>query len=173
VKFADLLLREHDPVTISALYSPRNVRIHLPEDIASIRVADEGVTLWRRGITDAEKALAETGRNIIIKRSNGTIPHQVIQDKVWKNKQAPSYVKDETAKTVKVDYHTSPEGEGLRGRYDGTAAVIYDSPINTFRFDGLDRDPAADAQAVYDFLTHFHSDHANAGGPLRKCPRRA
>jgi hypothetical protein len=152
---------EHNPVTISALNSARHVWINLPEDIDSIQAAGEGITLWRPGITKEQKAQAETGKSIIIERTNSNIPHQAIQDEVWRYKE-PTDKKDDVAKALMVDYHTAPEGKELRGRFGRTAAGVYDFKTNVFRFDDLEHDPAA-AQTACDFLTHFHSDHANAG----------
>jgi hypothetical protein len=82
-----------------------------------------------------------------------------VEEDIWHN---PRCTINEAAKTVTIDFHTSPEGEEPRGRYDGTAAVTYGLKTSAFHFDGLEHDPAAEAQAIHDFLTHFHSDCVNA-----------
>jgi hypothetical protein len=82
----------------------------------------------------------------------------VIQNAAWTNK-VPSYTFNEAANTITVDFHTSPEGQRLTGRYGSTAAVVFDHNTGEFRFDGLQADTAARTKALFDFITHFHNDH--------------
>jgi hypothetical protein len=88
----------------------------------------------------------------------GGASHQAAQNAAWVNK-ASSYVLDEENKTATIDYHTSPEGRRLTGSYGGTAAVVYDHNTGAYRFDGMEARPSTTGKALYDFITHFHSDH--------------
>jgi hypothetical protein len=69
---------------------------------------------------------------------------------------------NETAKTITIDFRTSPEGKELRGRYNGTAAVVFDVKAKTLRFDSLEHDPEDQGRTICDLITHFHSDRINA-----------
>ena len=156
--FEDLYLNER-LVRISGYGSPQYVRIHLDSRIAKVTVAEtEGVVLARENMSDADTALVRANTRLITEMIRDGASHQVAQNAAWLNKE-PSYSFNASANTVTVDFHTSPEGRRLTGRYGGTATVVFDHNIGEFRFDGMRADNAVRAKALYDFITHFHSDH--------------
>jgi hypothetical protein len=150
-------------IRIEALDSAQYVRVYADDkNIEKLTVAEGGVTMYRQGISGKDRELAEANAEILRQMVKSGAPHQVMQEVVWRN-HVPTFTLNKEAKTVTIDYHTSPEGKELRGRYGDDAAVIYNRQTETFRFDGLEHDPGVRVRALYDFITHLHGDHANYG----------
>jgi len=156
--FEDLYLNER-LIRISGYGSPQYVRMHLDNRVARVTVMEtEGVVLAREKMSDTDIALVKANTRLVTEMIRNRVPHQAIQNAVWTNKE-PSYSFNEATNTITVDFNTSPPERHLTGRYGGTAAVIFDHNTGEFRFDGLRADTSARTKALYDFITHFHSDH--------------
>lgn len=156
--FEDLYLKEK-LIRINGYGSAQYIKVNLDNNIARVTVeGTEGIVLARENMNAADTDLIRDNVRLITDMLRNGASHQSAQNASWLNK-APSVVIDENAKTVTIDYHTSPEGKQLTGSYGDTAAVIFDHAAGTYRFDGMQMRPTTQAKALYDFITHFHGDH--------------
>jgi len=156
--FEDLYLIEK-LIHISGYGSAQYVRMNLDSRVARVTVSGiEGIVLAREKMSPADSDLVKANVSLITDMLKNGASHQTAQNAAWLNK-VPSYSFDRSTNTITIDYNTSPEGQRLIGRYGNTAAVIFDHSTGEFRFDGLKADTSTRTKVLYDFITHFHSDH--------------
>jgi len=135
-------------IRAKALKSAEAPKINLDGRIERVTVrGTEDIVVARENMSAADNALVMDNAGLITE-----------QNTAYKNK-TPSNVKDEQAKTVTIDYHTSPEKERMTSSYGGTAAVVFTHNSSTYRFDGMQTTLTNQNKALFDFITHFHSDH--------------
>jgi len=158
MSFEDLYLKEK-LIRISGYESAQYIKVNLDDSVTRITVGEtEGIVLAHENMNATDNALIRDNVRLITDMLRNGETHQSAQNAAWLNK-VPSEVINEYDKTVTIDYHTSPEGKRLTSSYGGTAAVVFDHVTGTYRFDGMKASTSTQDKALYDFITHFHSDH--------------
>jgi len=135
--------------------------LFLDEEISEIQIGQDGIGLYREGMTANEETLAQTNIAKIKELEAQGKTHTEVQMTIWRTRTG-EWVTLQDRLHVYDFMTTTAERERVSGSFGRTATVSYREDGKMFlRLDGLlSVNDNVDNQII-ELITHYHNDHIN------------